>query len=153
MKKIACILAALILAACANNPPTSKTSLDWDQIKANIPTGQVLIFVVRPANAAGSANLYRIAINGEMVADMPTDAYFSRSAAAGTIEVSANAVPNLLNIGLGLGFMGKPILKVKAEPGDMVFLYVDVDFFGGPKLSVVSPGVGEHLVQDARKKM
>ncbi len=153
MKNIACIFVALILGACATNPPSSNSAVDWDQIKATIPAGEALIFVVRPANAMGGANLYAIAINGKAVADLPTDAYLSQSVPAGDIEVSAKVVPNVLNVPLGWALMAKPVIKVKALPGEIVFVDVEVEFAGGPKLGVVTNGVGEHLVRNARKKM
>ncbi len=153
MKKLVWMLGVLVVAGCAANPQSSSSPINWDQMKANIPAGQALILVVRPANAMGSANLYTIAINGKAVADLPTDAYVSQSVPAGDIEVSAKAVPNVLNVPLGWALMAKPVLKIKASPGEIVFVDVEVEFAGGPKLGVVTSGVGAHLVQNVRKKM
>jgi hypothetical protein len=143
-------LAGFLVTGCANSPRVSE-EIPWQQVKAEIPAGKALVYVVRPFSNAAAGNKYSIRINGTHIVDMKTGTYFSYLAPAGEVHISAETVPNILNLGLALAFMGKPELTSKAGPGEIVFINVEVAFSGGPKLTSVESGLGERLVKDASK--
>lgn len=143
-------LAGFLVTGCASNPLVSE-EIPWQQVKAEIPAGKALVYVVRPFSNAAAGNKYSIRINGTHVADMKTGTYFSYLVASGEVHVSAATVSSILNLGLALAFMGKPELTSKAGSGEIVFINVEVAFSGGPKLTSVESGLGERLVKDASK--
>lgn len=144
-------LAVFLFTGCAGSPQMSE-EIPWQQVKTEIPADKALVYVVRPYGFMGSANQYTININGNYVASLETGTYFSYLVPSGEVHVSADTVPNILNLGLARAFMGKPEMTLKAGPGKIIFINVEVSFSGGPKLTSVESGLGERLVKDARKK-
>lgn len=144
------LLVLMMLTGCASTPQV-KEEIPWQQVKAQIPADNALLYVVRPSSYVGSAQRYKITINGNHAADIETGKYFSQLVPSGTVRISAETIPSLLNIGLGLALMGKPEVILKAGSGEIVFINVEVAFSGGPKLTLVESGIGERLVEDASK--
>lgn len=144
------LLVLMMLTGCASAPQVTE-EIPWQQVKAQIPADNSLLYVVRPSSYVGSGQRYKIAINGNHVADIETGKYFSQLVPSGTVRISAETIPSLLNFGLGLLLMDKPELTLKAGSGEIIFINVEVAFSGGPKLTVVESGIGESLVKDASK--
>lgn len=144
------LLVLMLLTGCASTPQVTE-EISWQQAKAQIPADNVLLYVVRPSSYLGSAQRYKITINGKHAADIETGKYFPQLVPPGTVRISAETIPSLLNFGLGLAFMGKPELILKAGSGEIVFINVEVAFSGGPKLTVVESEIGERLVKNASK--
>jgi hypothetical protein len=143
-------LGATLLVGCAETPPVSE-EINFETVKSQIPAGNSLLYVVRPAAYSGSANLYKMSINGTHVLDLKTGTYFSYLVPAGEVRVNSETVPSILNFGLALAFMGKPELTFKTDEKEIYFIDVEVGFSGGPVLSKVESSVGESLVRKAKK--
>jgi hypothetical protein len=82
---------------------------------------------------------------------MLTGRYFSCAVPSGEVEISAETVPNIMNLGLALLLMGKPKLTIMAVPGEIHFIEVGVNNSGGPALASVESGIGQSLVEKALK--
>lgn len=142
-------LSAILLVGCAETPPVTE-EINFKTVKSQIPAGSSLLYVVRPTAYGGSANLYKMSINGTHVLDMKTGTYFSYLVPAGEVRVNSETVPNILNFGLALAFMGKPELTFKTDEKEIYFIDVEVGFSGGPVLSKVESSVGESLVRKSK---
>lgn len=144
------LVGCIALAGCATTPQVIE-EIPWQHVKTQIPPNNSLLYVVRPPRYGGSANRYKISINGTHVADMATGAYFSYLVPSGDLHISAETVPNILNFGLALAFMGKPKLTLTTIPGEIYFVNVGVDSAGGPTLASVESQVGESLIKETKK--
>lgn len=144
------ILVGLLAAGCASKPPV-REEIPWQQVKAQIPAGQVRVYAVRPFSNAAAGNQYSIRINGEHMTNIRTGSYFSCLVPSGDIKISAATVPNIFNIGLAQTLMGRPELTLKADAGEIVFINIGVAFSGGPVLGSAEPELGKRLVSEARK--
>ena len=143
-------LAVFLFTGCAGSPQV-REEIPWQKVKVEIPADKALVYIVRPFSWVGGVQQYKISINGAHVANLETGTYFSYLVPSGEVHVSAETIPSIYNLGLGLAFMGKPVLTPKAGPREIVFINVEVSFSGGPKLTSVESGLGERLVKDASK--
>lgn len=144
MKTRTLMSAALILAlaACAETVPTSGT----EPIVANavampgvvVPRNKAQIFLFRETAFAGSANAYRISINGQPVGDMAVGTKLTTLVNPGAVTVSAQTVPNILNFGFGLAMMETPSMTLTTRGGATYAIKVSPGFAGGPVLTPVS---------------
>ena len=115
-----------------------------------IPQDKALIYFYRPQRIAASANDYKILVNGRRVMHLANGHRFPYLAAAGKITISAETIPNLLNIGLGLVLMGKLEIALDAKPGTVHFIEVGVDLAGGPELAPVAQEVALQKIQGTK---
>lgn len=144
------ILSTVVLASCATAPKVAQ-EISWKDVKSDIHPGSSLIYIVRPGNASGGGNTYKVDINGIKVADLKTGYYFSYEVPAGKTKIHASTEPTIFNIGLGLLLMGKPTLSITTAKGEIYFIDVGVGFAGGPTLTPLTPKLGQHLVEEADK--
>ena len=151
-KKLLVVITAIpfFFSGCATTPKVTE-EIPWQQVKTQIPPNNSLLYVVRPPRYGGSANRYKIIINGTHIADMVTGTYFSYLVQSGDVNVSAEAKANILNFGLALAFMGKPELALTTIPGEIYFVNVGVGFSGGPTLTRVESPEGESLIKKSKK--
>ncbi|OOZ22216.1 hypothetical protein BOW34_10510 [Solemya velum gill symbiont] len=131
--------------------PTVKQEKAAQWKHPDIPRGQALIYIVRPSRYSGSANTYRISINGTPIADLKTGFYFTHFIQPGVIRISAMTRANILNFGLSLAMMGKPAMELNTSKGEIHFIEVEVDFAGGPSLQVVDASTGESFLIKAKR--
>jgi hypothetical protein len=140
------VLTALLLAGCAGAEavqepaPASPSQIAGQLADIEVPEGQALVYLYRPSNFMGSANIYRLSINGVEVADMPIGTRFAQAVPPGPTAVEGRTLPNILNFGLGLLVMETPRLDFAAEEGKVNFILVSPGFAGGPQLSHAEPG-------------
>lgn len=131
--------------------PTVKQEKPVQWKHPDIPRDQALIYIVRPSRYSGSANTYRISINGTPISDLKTGFYFTHFIQPGVIRISAKAQANILNFGLSLAMMGKPEIELRVSKGEFHFIEVGVDFAGGPSLKVVDASTGESFLIKAKR--
>ena len=146
------VFSLLVVTGCTNDPQViEKTALQQKHEKIHIPPNKSLLYIVRPARIAASGQHYKININGKHIAVMETGTYFPYLIPSGTVDISAESKPSILNFGLALAFMAKPKLTLTALQGKTYFINVGVAFSGGPTLTHISQEDGEPLVHKARK--
>ncbi len=146
MRHLSLAIAALIplIAGCAETPApsTEATPASVAPVQStapsriSVPQGRALVYFFRPAVFAGSANTYRVSIDGRPVADIRSGTRASVPVSPGKTVLSAETVPNPLNFGLGLAMMERPVLSVEARAGTAVFVEIGTGFAGGPSFTL-----------------
>lgn len=130
------ILALGVLAGCETasvNPSGSEQGQVGDVgVVPEVPAGRASIVFVRGNELAGSANYYRVFVNGKAVADMSTGTKHTQVVAPGPVNLNAETVANVLNIGLGLALMEKPQMQIQAVAGSLYVVELDPGIAGGP---------------------
>ena len=119
-------------------------------MQGKIPAGRSLIYFVRPESIMAGVQTYRVLVNDEPVANIPTGFYFAYSTTAGRVIVSAKTAPSAMVILAPFTTINKPTLEVGAEAGKIAFIKIGVSFFGGPTLEQVDTATGETLVAQSR---
>ena len=132
---IAAAIAIFLLAGCETPQPTPTSASDNQGTTSFVPTvpaDRASVVFFRGNEFAGSANLYRVFVNGTAVADMPTGTRHVQEVSPGTVNLNAETVANILNVGLGLVIMEKPHLQLQAKAGELYVIEIDPGFAGGP---------------------
>jgi hypothetical protein len=130
-------------------PPTPANGADITAQLGSVllPSDKALIYLYRPERYMGSANTYRIAINGTPVADMKIGTRLPYPVSPGQTTLQGRSLANILNIGLSLGLMEKPNVAFDAEQGKVYFIDVKTGFAGGPQFDFVSPVTGLEAIK------
>ena len=133
---IAAALAILALAGCDTPQPTPSDAIAQQgptSLVPTVPADRASIVFFRGNELAGSANFYRVFMNGTAVADMSVGTRYVQQVNPGTINLSAETVANILNVGLGLVVMEKPQLQLQAKAGQLYVIEIDPSLVtGGP---------------------
>jgi hypothetical protein len=116
-----------------------------------VPADKALIFLYRPQRYVGSANIYRITINGTPVADMKIGTRLPCPVPSGRVTLQGRSLPSILNIGLSLGMMEKPSIAFDVEAGKVYFIDVKTGFAGGPKFEFVDAPAGVEAVSGLKR--
>lgn len=128
-------IAVFMLAGCETPQPTP-TSVSNNQgstsVLPTVPKGRASVVFFRGNEFSGSANLYRVFVNGTAVADMSTGTRHVQEVSPGTVNLNAETVASILNVGLGLVIMAKPQLQLQAKAGELYVIEIDPGFAGGP---------------------
>ncbi|MFC2966522.1 DUF2846 domain-containing protein [Acidimangrovimonas pyrenivorans] len=143
MFRIASVIpVALLAAACVpeTGPATAPPANAPPQVQEaplTVPRNKAVVYFYRPANFVGSANIYRIAINGAAIADIRSGTRYAAVTAPGTVQIAARTQANFLNIGLAHAMMEKPDLTLSTKGGTVTYVRITTGFAGGPKLQLV----------------
>jgi len=134
---------AALLAACqttSQQAAQTQPAAAAPPVEVTVPRGNALVYFYRPQAFSGSANTYRVSINGTPVADIRTGMRYAAPVAPGTVRIEAQTLANILNFGLGLAMMEKPSMTLAARQGSVAYVKITTGFAGGPQLSVVPAG-------------
>jgi hypothetical protein len=111
---------------------------------------KALIYLYRPKRYVGSANIYRITVNGKPVADMKAGTRLPYAVPPGRVTLQGRSLPSVLNIGLALGLMEKPNIAFDIAAGKVYFIDVKTGFAGGPQFEFVDAHAGLEAVKGLR---
>jgi hypothetical protein len=129
-------------AGCATGPAKEGEPPELVQPAADIASqlGRVrlaadkaLVYLYRPKRYVGSANVYRITINGTAAADMKVGTRLPYPVPPGRVTLQGRSLPGVLNIGLALGLMEKPSIAFDVAAGKVYFIDVKTGFAGRPQ--------------------
>jgi hypothetical protein len=131
---------AALLAACqTTTQPSAQTQpVAAPPVEMSVPRGQAMVYFYRPRAFAGSANTYRVSVNGTPVADIQSGTRYAAPVAPGPVTIEARTLANVLNFGLGLAMMEKPSLTITAQKDRVSYVKVTTGFGGGPSFAVVT---------------
>lgn len=101
-------------------------------LMTSVPSDRAAIVFLRGREFAASANAWRVSVNGTPVADLDIGMRHRQVVPAGAVEVKAEVVPTIMNFGLGLAMMEKPVLTFNAQAGRVYAIELDPAFAGGP---------------------
>lgn len=107
-----------------------------------VSPNEALVYLYRPKRAMGSANVYRVTLNGKPVADLMAGTRFVTAVPAGPTTLQGESKANILNIGLALATMEKPNIVFEAEAQRAYFIDVKTGFAGGPEFVFVNATTG-----------
>jgi len=144
------ILGFVFLAAatgCVTRPP-GVAPIAWQDVEKGIPTDRAMIYFVRPSAAAAGLQTYALSVNGIAVSAINTGRYFSYVVAPGKVSIAAWTAPSVVQI-LAAPTFGSPKLDLETRTGEISFVKIGVNFFGGPTLARVEPDEGKALVGKA----
>lgn len=132
-------LAALLAACQTTTQQTAQTqpAAAPPPVEVTVPRGQALVYFYRPTAFAGSANTYRVSVNGTPVADIQTGTRYAAPVAPGAARIEAHTLANFLNFGLGLAMMEKPGMTLTTQRGRVSYVRITTGFAGGPQFAVV----------------
>lgn len=150
-----------ILAGCTTAPtkegqapeavqpaaPAAAADIASQLSNARLPADKAWIYLYRPKRFAGSANIYRITVDGRPVADMKVGTRLAYPVPPGRVTLQGRSLPNILNIGLALGLMEKPNIAFEVEAGQVYFVDVKTGFAGGPQFEFVDAPAGLDAVK------
>lgn len=103
-----------------------------------VPRGQSALYFYRTKTLAGSANTFRVTVDGVPVAQMATGTVHIEPVAPGPHVVQVAETETILNAGLGLALQKKPQMQVAALSGQVTYLQVGASQWnGGPTLEQV----------------
>ncbi|MEJ2345683.1 MAG: DUF2846 domain-containing protein [Gammaproteobacteria bacterium] len=105
--------------------------------RVRLAADKALVYLYRPKRYVGSANVYRITINGTAAADMKVGTRLPYPVPPGRVTLQGRSLPGVLNIGLALGLMEKPSIAFDAAAGKVYFIDVKTGFAGGPQFEFV----------------
>ena len=131
---------ALALTGCQTTTATQTTEPAPDVQPAEapaVPRGKGLVQFYRPEAFSGSANTYRISLEGQVVADIRTGERHATVVSPGTLSLKGETLPNILNIGLAFALMEKPELTVTVPRDTAIYVRITTGFRGGPRMEVV----------------
>lgn len=124
------------LASGCEAPETTMTGPETREAVAaampSVPPEKALIYVYRTKAFGGSANIYRLSVDGSPVADLAVGTKYESVVEPGTVRISAATVPNILNFGLNLALQSKPSVDIQLPRGSAVAIEVSSGFSGGP---------------------
>ena len=103
-----------------------------EPVTSSVPAGRAVVFLMRGREFASSANSYRVFVNGTPVADLDIGMRHRQVVAPGAVELRAEVVPTIVNFGVGLAMMEKPVLSITARAGETHVIELDPAFAGGP---------------------
>lgn len=115
------------------------------------PADRALIYLYRPERLGGSANIYRITLNDDPIADMKVGTQVATPVVPGLTTLRGESKASVLNIGLALGMMEKPSIAFETVAGRVYFIDVKTGFAGGPKFEFVDPETGLAAVKDLKQ--
>ena len=162
LQRLVIILYLVMLAGCGTTGPTSEaegpkvvqpsTPAIGADIAAQLgevqmPADKALIYLYRPDRYMGSANIYRISINGTPVADMKIARRLPYPVPPGHTTLQGKSLPNILNIGLAYVMMEKPNIVFNTEAGKVYFIDVKTGFAGGPQFDFVDAATGLEAIK------
>jgi hypothetical protein len=136
---LAAALALVSIAGCEAPPVTpgdANGQRAASSVLPTVPADRASLVFIRGNEFAGSANVYRIFVNGTAVADMSVGTRHVEEVIPGNVSLSAETVANILNFGLGLAVMEKPQLQLQAKAGQLYVIEIDPGFAGGPVFKV-----------------
>ncbi len=132
---IAATIATLLIAGCETPSPKTTDSIGnqgTTSLVPTVPANRSMVVFFRGNEFAGSANIYRVFVNGNAVADMSVGTRHVQEVSPGTVNLNAETVASVLNVGLGLVIMEKPQLQLQAKAGQLYVIEIDPGFAGGP---------------------
>ena len=159
LRRVVMFLCLVMLVGCAATtgatalqvvqPPTPAVAADiavqLDTVQ--VPADKALIYLYRPKRFVGSANTYKITLNGTPVAEMRTGTRLPYPVPPGYTTLQGSSLPNILNLGLALGMMEKPNIAFDAEAGKVYFIDVKTGFAGGPQFEFVDAAKGLEAIK------
>lgn len=160
-RRLSIIAVVWMLAGCATTGPTKEqgprvvqpaapaTAADIAKLLGNVQVSanRAWICLYRPSRFVGSANVYRVTVNGRPVADMTIGTRSLYPVAPGRVILQGRPLPSILNIGLALGLMEKPNIAFDVEAGKVYFVDVKTGFAGGPQFEFVDAPAGLRAIQ------
>lgn len=103
-----------------------------------VPRGQSAFYFYRTKTLAGSANTFRVLVDGVPVAQMAVGTVHTEPVSPGPHVVQVVETETILNAGLGLALQKKPQMRVAALSGQVTHLQVGASqWTGGPTLEQV----------------
>ncbi len=143
---ITAMTALALLTACddaaleelTGPPGFDKTAQSAPAPQVQAPRGKAVLYFYRPKTLAGSANTFRVSVDGVAVAQMAVGTVHAETIAPGEHVITVKETATLLNAGLALALQKKPQLPIRMAPGQTAHVRVDASqWSGGPVLSRV----------------
>jgi hypothetical protein len=142
---VACLLSATV-AACATPRPAAQ-QVSWQDVEKGIPPGLALVYFVRPTAVLAGLQTYAISVNGTRISEIKTGYYFAYALPPGMVRVSARTARSVVS--LLVPTFGSPTLDLDTHAGEISFVKIGVNFFGGPTLEKLDSEQGKTTVSQA----